>query len=188
MDTRIHLGTVVGSAIDANRDGEGDSRMLSAELSEADDVQTIELVSQNGEQTNPLDDSMLVILELGPAWKIAVAVRDNVEPDSTLERGEKILYSLDANNTIKASVRFKADGKLVLNEGEDWAVQFTAMKTAFDQLKSDFNTFISSVFNTHTHPYLPGPGPATPTSPTATPGSSSSADMADAKVESVQVP
>lgn len=188
MDTRIHLGTVVGSAIAANRDGEGDSRMLSAELSEADDVQTIELVNRNGEQTNPLDDHMLVILELGPAWKIAVAVRDNVELDATLARGEKILYSLDATNAIKASVRFKADGTLVLNEGEDYAVQFTAMQSAFNQLKSDFNTFVSSVFNAHTHPYLPGPGPAAPTSPTATPGSSSSADMAGAKIESIQVP
>lgn len=186
MITGIHLGTVVGSEIKVNRDGENEVRMLSAELTEANDVQSIELISQNGEQTNPQDDTGVVILDFGRSWKIAIAVRDNVEPDSGLARGEKIIYSVDENRTIKASVRFKVDGTLVLNEGTDWAVQYTALKSAFDQLKSDLNTFIS-VFNAHVHTSACTAG-GTPTLVSTTSGSTSSADMSNAKIEEIQVP
>jgi phage gp45-like len=185
MVSKIYIGTVVGSEIAVNRNGENDVRILSAEISSADDVQSVELISQNGEQTNPNDDSGVVILELGPSWKIAIATRDNVEPDSGLQRGEKIIYSLDSSNQIKAKIYLKEDGTVVLNDGTDWAVQFTEMKSAFDQLKSDFNSFIS-IFNAHVHPGVLSGGAST--SPTATSGSTSSADMANAKVSTVQVP
>jgi len=185
--SNIYLGTVVGSEIKTNRNGEDSVRMLSAELSEGADVQTVELVAQNGEQSNPLDEQMVVIFELGRAWKIAIAVRDNVEPDSGLQRGEKILYSLDANNAIKAKIYLKGDGTVVLNDGTDWAVQFTALKDAFDTLKSDLNGMISK-WNTFATAYAPG-GPAAPgTPPTADNATASTADMAGAKVTSVQLP
>lgn len=186
MALNVHLGTIVGSEINTNLDGESNTRILSVELSSAEDVQSIEHICQNGEQTNPLDDATVVILEINKAWKIAIAVKDLVEPDATLERGEKIIYSLDSSNNIKAKIYLKNDGTLVLNDGTDWAIQFTEMKSAFDQLVSDFNSLVS-IFNAHVHTSSCTAG-GTPTLVSTTSGSSSTADMSNAKVESVQVP
>lgn len=187
MALNVHLGTIVKSSIETNLDGENETRMVSAELSSAEDVQSIELIGQNGEQTNPLDDATVIILEITKNWKIAVAIKDLVEPDNTLERGEKKIYSLDSSNTIQACVRFKGDGTLILNEGTDWAIQFTEMKSAFDQLKNDFDAFVGK-YNSHGHSYFPGPLAAAISSPTTDQGSTSTADMSNAKIESVQVP
>ena len=186
MAINVHLGTVVGSEIKKNIDGENNTRILKCELSSADDVQQIELIQQDGEQNNPLDDATVIILEITKSWKIAVAVKDFVEPDATLQRGEKKIYSLDSSNNIQACIRFKNDGTLVLNEGADWAVQYTALKSAFDQLKSDLNTFIG-VFNAHVHTSTCTAG-GTPTLVSTTSGSTSSADMSSAKIEDIQVP
>lgn len=183
----VHLGTIVDSKIDTNMDGEDNVRILKCEVSSADDVQNIEQICQNGEQTNPLDDATVIILEITKSWKIAVAVKDLVEPDATLARGEKIIYSLDSSNVIQASVRFKNDGTLVLNEGTDWAVQFTALKSAFDQLKSDLNSMISE-WNTFATDYVPGSPSTTGLPETVSSVSSSAADMANAKIDSIQVP
>jgi len=187
MAINVHLGTVVGSEIKKNIDGENDTRILKCELSSADDVQQIELIQQNGEQNNPLDDATVIILEITKTWKIAVAVKDFVEPDATLNRGEKKIYSLDSSNNIQACIRFKNDGTLVLNEGADWAVQYTALKSAFDQLKSDLNAMISE-WNTFATAYAPGGPAGIGTPPTANNVSSSSADMSSAKIEDIQVP
>lgn len=186
MAMNVHLGTVVGSEIKKNIDGENNTRILTCELSSADDVQQIELIQQNGEQNNPLDDVTVIVLEITKTWKIAVAIKDFVEPDATLQRGEKIIYSLDSNNAIQACIRFKNDGTLVFNEGSDWAVQYTALKSAFDQLKSDLNTFIG-IFNGHVHTSSCTAG-GTPTLVSTTSGSTSSADMSSAKIEDIQVP
>lgn len=204
MALNVHLGTVVGSAIETNMDGENDVRMLSAELSSAEDVQSIELIGQNGEQTNPLDDATVVILEITKAWKIAIALKDLVEPDATLERGEKKIYAVDSSNNVIAWMYFKGDGSILIendngsleltdtgeivnNEGTDWAIQFTEMKSAFDTLVSDVNSMISA-WNTFAGAYVPG-GPAVQgTPPSASTTSSSSADMSNAKITTVRMP
>lgn len=183
----IKVGVVTGREIRKNRDAEGDSLLLKAQLSSAEDIQTVELVSASGEQYIPRDGDILFIAEISPNWKIVIASSDGLAPDETMDGGDRKLYSLNANNEIMACIRFKNDGTLVLNEGEDWAVQFTALKEAFDQLKSDFNSMVST-WNTFAGSYLPG-GPSTQgTPPTANTASSSSADMSGAKIESIQVP
>lgn len=205
MAINVHIGTVVGSEIVENLDSDKDSRMLSVELSEAEDVQSVEYINQNGEQSSPLDDTTVLVLDLNQTWKLAIAINDLVDIDETLERGEKKIYAVDSDNNVVAwiylngdgsirldngsgSIELTASGNIVNNDGSDWVTQFTAMKSAFDTLLSDLNTFITT-YNSHTHPYLPGPpGSTTPTSPTTSTGTSSSADMSSAKVETVLVP
>ena len=142
MVSKIYIGTVVGSEIAVNRNGENDVRILSAEMSSADDVQSVELISQNGEQTNPNDDSGVVILELGPSWKIAIATRDNVEPDSGLQRGEKIIYSLDSSNQIKAKIYLRSDGSVYVGDGDDFVAMAGKVLTELQAIKSAFDSHI----------------------------------------------
>lgn len=219
MAINVSIGTVVGREIIENRDSENESRMLSVELSEANDVQSIEHINQNGEQTNPPDDTTVLVLELNPSWKLAIAINDLVDIDDTLDPGEKKIYAVDSGNNVVAwiylkgdgsirldndsdaieikagggirldnengSIELTADGNVVNNDGSDWVTQFTAMKSAFDTLKSDLNTFITT-YNTHVHSgVMTGGGSSGPTPST---GTSSTADMSDAKVETVLVP
>lgn len=97
------------------------------------------------------------------------------------------------DNTIEitadsSSIVMATDGTITINGGSDFAVAYTDLKSAFDQLKSDFDTFVSSKYNTHTHSYLPGPGVATPTAVPIPVGTSSTADMSGAKVDKVKLP
>lgn len=135
----VHLGTIVDSKIDTNMDGEDNVRILKCEVSSADDVQNIEQICQNGEQTNPLDDATVIILEITKSWKIAVAVKDLVEPDATLARGEKIIYSLDSSNNIKAKIYLKNDGTVNVGDGD----QFVALSNKVDSFISDITDLLT---------------------------------------------
>ena len=140
MAINVHLGTVVGSEIKKNIDGENDTRILKCELSSADDVQQIELIQQNGEQNNPLDDATVIVLEITKTWKIAVAIKDFVEPDATLGRGEKIIYSLDSNNNIKAKIYLKNDGTVNIGNGDQFVALSNLVTTALDAICDIFTS------------------------------------------------
>ena len=73
----------------------------------------------------------------------------------------------------------------VLQEGTDWAVQFTTLKSAFDTLKTDLNNLIT-IFNAHVHPGVTAGAASTAVS--VTPGTPSAADMANSKVDDVRLP
>ena len=76
----------------------------------------------------------------------------------------------------QARIYLNKDGEIILNQGSDFAVRFSALETAFNQLKSDYDA--------HTHPYVDTPiGPST-TSATAP----STADISGAKIEEIMVP
>jgi hypothetical protein len=79
-----------------------------------------------------------------------------------------------------ALAKITASTQIELNGNGNWAIKFTEMQTAFNQLKTDLNTFITA-FNTHTHLYAPGPSAPAPTAPPAAPGVASAADMTTAK-------
>lgn len=78
----------------------------------------------------------------------------------------------------------------VLQDGTDYAVQFTALKTAFDTLKSELNALVTA-YNAHVHittatvGATPTPGVIAPTTSTGTPPVAS---MDGAKVAAVRLP
>jgi hypothetical protein len=179
----IRTGKVVGNSIGKNQDGDTDVRLLTVELSDGDDVQTVEYYDDGGRDYLPPNGAEVVILDISPAHRIAIAVDDLQVP--ALPAGALELYSLDAAGTAKAAkVKLDNDGVVTINDGEDFAVQFSALEAAFNQLKSDLNTLIST-YNGHTH-VAPAGGGATG-APSA-PGVSSSADMSGAKIEGIKVP
>ena len=102
-----------------------------------------------------------------------------------------VISSFDtANLQIRTSdganyITLTSSGDIYLNGSSDNAIAYTDMKTAFDQLKQDLNTFIT-LFNSHTHGGVAGGSGSTAT-PSAS-ASSSSADMSGAKVDTVKVP
>jgi len=85
-------------------------------------------------------------------------------------------------------VLFKSGNKIVFrdsnSEGGDYMARFNELKAGFDELKSDYNNFVTATYNLHQHPTAAA-GPPTP--PTIT-GSSSTASIDNAKIDDIEVP
>jgi hypothetical protein len=167
------IGKVTGYEVLKNRDGQNDRLMLQVEIVNSDDIQTVELRNSYGEDSNPLNDTQVLILEVGEAFKIAIAADDGITP--SMLPGEKKIYSVSGSG-IEAFINFLTSGVLELNGNTDFAVAFNDLKVAFDQLKSDFDA--------HTHLYTPGGG--APVQTGAPPAST--ADIDPAKVDTIKLP
>lgn len=122
-----------------------------------------------GIEINPADGEFLVVNKLNDSSSFMVSVggiNQNIAPSCA--RGERKIYSVSSDGkTAKAIILLKNDGKIVFNEGTKSAAQFAELKTGFDKLKSDFNTYAS----THVHPGVTAgsgsTGPAVSTPSTA---------------------
>lgn len=167
-------GEIKNSEIKKNRDGENDVRLLKVEITDPDDVQTVEHMTQAGEDNCPPDGAKVIIISIGEAWKIAVCVDDGIAPE--VAKGERKLYSSDGGS-IQAFVHLKKDGTIVLNSEDDNAVRFSKLKEAFDDLKQQWNTFANA--------YAPGGPTVQGTPPTALPCNKS---IDPAKVDNITVP
>jgi phage gp45-like len=100
-----------------NRDDDGEKTMLQVVITEREDVQDVELINQPGEDSAPLNGTMVLILEIDPAFKVAIAADDGI--DKTAEQGEREIYSskLDelGENAEKLSIlKLDKDGNIDL--------------------------------------------------------------------------
>lgn len=95
--------------------------------------------------------------------------------------------------SITNRITFRTDGTIEINGSDDYAVAYTDLKSAFDQLVSDFNTLVTQ-YNTDMTAIAAGATAAIAASGLWTTeltiggASSSSADMSDAKIDTVKVP
>lgn len=178
----IRTGRVLSSEIGANKDGDTSVRMLTVELSDGDDIQTVEYYDDGGTDYRPPDGAEVVVIDVSPSHRVAIAVDDLLTP--TVNEGEKEIYSTDTAGTSKAAtILLKNDGTIEILDNTDFAVRYSDLETAFNELKSDFNTFIG-VFNAHIHP---DPVSGNTGAPTTT-GSTSTADITGAKIDEIKVP
>lgn len=187
------IALVKGFEIGKNRDGDKKVLLLQSEITDPDDIQTIEAFKGVGEDFNVPTNSRIIYVAAGNAYKIAIAFDDGIEPDSSIEEGEKEIYSSDLVGVArqrKAKHRFKKDGSHVFNDGEDFSVRFSVLEEAFNQLKDDHNALVDYVNQNlvpHTHTAPTGAtGTAMP--PITAPANRSNADISDAKVEDIKVP
>lgn len=111
---------------------------------------------------------------------IVLVIHDRTNKPTDLVKGESRLYAKGG-----AKVTCKTTGIVEVNGSADFAVAFNDLKTGFDALKTDLNTFIT-VYNAHVHiGVTPGPG-STGTTPAV--GTSSAASIDNAKVPTVKLP
>jgi len=185
----MEIGVVQRTEVGKNMDGETDVLLVTADATEDDDIQTLELF-QNGMDYVPLQGARVWIdwLPEGDAYRIITAIQDFQV--STVEPGERRVYALNDDNEKTAQIYYKKTGELGLNEGEDFVVRYSELKLAFDELKADFNALVDMVSG-HIHATTATVGAsATPgviSAPTS-PASKSSADMSKSKVETVMIP
>jgi len=170
----VSIGRITGRTVAKNRDGEKNVLILQVEITDPDDVQEVELFRQAGEDYNPPNDSRVIIADLGPAWRVGIAVDDGIEP--SMGEGERKIYSIDSG-AIKAFINLLADGVIEINGNTDFAARFNELKSGFDELRDDFNG--------HVHKYNPGPGSLAPSEAPTVP---SVASIDAAKIDEIKVP
>ena len=180
----MKTGKIVGVEKDKNRDGTSNRLLLSVEISDPDDVQIIELILPFGLDVHPPVGSKVFIDEAGEAYKLAVAVDDEIGPNS--EEGESIIYSISEGAIVASTyyknngdieiqsvaggyVNIRKGGNVEINGVADNMVRFSALETAFNQLKSDFDN--------HTQVVVGGVAQAP---------ANSSADISAAKIDNVK--
>lgn len=185
----IRTGRVLSSEIGANKDGDTSVRMLTVELSDGDDIQTVEYYDDGGTDYRPPDGAEVVVIDVSPSHRVAIAVDDLLTP--TVNEGEKEIYSTDTAGTSKAAtILLKNDGTIEILDNTDFAVRYSELETAFNELKSDLNDFVT-LYNAHEHTVPPGTdaaGGTTSAHVPVTPASSSAADITGAKIDEIKVP
>jgi len=127
-----------------------------------------------GDDSRPLpSDSTAYIENNNIGGKSAVGFLDTENPPVSGD-GERRLYSRDAGSNIVAIIFLKKDGTIQLNSGSDFAVRFSALETAYNELQAKFNA--------HVHGGVePGTG-STATTTTPSVGNISLSKITDIKV------
>lgn len=113
----VKTGRVTGRTNSTNKDGADTVRLLQVMITDRSDVQTVQLASLSGDESNPPDGSMVSLVAAGPALKIAVAVADRVTP--IMAPGGRRVYSTDDTGaTVKSELRLDPDGTVrIINPG-----------------------------------------------------------------------
>lgn len=134
----LRTGRVTGRQTAKNKDGSQAVRLLQVVVTDKDDVQTVQLGGQAGEECNPPNGSIVALLPAGPALKIAVVSLDAVTP--VMDPGGKRIYSTDSvGTTVKAQFRLDPDGTItVSNDNASFTMtpsgefQFSGTLASFD--------------------------------------------------------
>jgi len=169
----VRTGKITGRTITNNRDGTNQRVMLQVQMTNPDDIQTVEYVSLPGQDENPIDGSRVYIIEVGESYKIAIAVDDGVTP--TMDTGEKRLYSLSDAGVIQAFIKLLKTGIIEINGDADFAVRFDALQSKLTALEAQLLA--------HVHPGVTTGGGNTGVSVTAF-----DIDITAAKVDEVKLP
>lgn len=123
LKKNLYLGesTIVSSEIAANRDAEVETQLFQAQLTEDDDVQTIEELHVPGFQYKPHPESRGFYGRIAEAWKIFVGIDDKVTKE-TLVAGESIHYAYDSGGTIVCKTHYKVDGTIQIDTDLDLTI------------------------------------------------------------------
>jgi hypothetical protein len=104
----MRIGTVISSSVETNRDGATPVRMLQVQLADPDDVQSVEWAHGAGDDYDPPPGTAVIVLDLGKAWKVAIAADDAIAP--SVLPGEREIYSHTALGVKQASILLGISG------------------------------------------------------------------------------
>ena len=148
------------------------------------DVQECRQVAPYGSDSNPVKDMVAIYAPTGEDGKNVIL--GYVNKDQIADVGENRQFSTDENGDLSFYLHLKNDGTAEFGGNTRTMVRYQELESAFNQLKSDFNTLVTA-YNSHTHPYV-GLAPAAPgnTTPTTSSGSTSSADISGAEITEIK--
>jgi hypothetical protein len=169
-------GIITGRVIGKNKDGDINKILLQIQCLD-EDVRTVEMRSQHGEDVNPSNGCRVTFDD---NKQISIVITDDLESEVAI--GEKELYSTDNPATTKmARIKLAGSGDIILNQGTESSVKYSELETAFNQLKDDFDDFKAN----HKHGGVTVGGGVTAVSDMPLP---STADITPAESDTVKVP
>ena len=134
-------GIITGYEIGKNKNGTKKVLLLQVRISDSEDIQTVEYMNSPGDDSVPAIGSRVLVLQITKAWKIGIAVQDQIEPE--MSEGEKKLYSQE-NGEVKAYIKILKDGTIEINGNADFAVAYTDLNTALQTFINDLNTKLTT--------------------------------------------
>lgn len=138
----IENGIIIVDRIDTYRDALTPSRIFQTRFTEQADIQDTQQRQHAGFESRPPIGSKVAVVEIGNAYKLAVAEDDNVL-NSTLGAGETIVYSSESS-VVKAFVKFLNTGILEINGDADFAVRYNELNTKLQLLVTAINTALGT--------------------------------------------
>lgn len=139
------IGIITGFEIAKNKDGDNPRILLQVKMLD-DDIRTVELVSQAGEDNNPASGCRVVVADVADSYKIGIAVTDDLAPEC--DPGEKELYSTSSPAAAKlARTKWDSAGNVVHNLGANSAVSFAALDAALQLLVTAINAAFATKLN-----------------------------------------
>jgi hypothetical protein len=180
------IGTYISSVVEKG------FRRLKFRRFGRDDIMTAYLGTSFGEDYIPSSGKVVQIGTTNSNENVIICtVR---KADETLNVGDKVIYSTDADGNVKTRIYLRNDGTVevkgdtvVFQDGEDFAVRYSKLQSEFDELKERFNSLVST-WNTFATAYVPGSPSTLGTPPTASTATQSSADITQAKIDKIKVP
>lgn len=113
------------------------------------DVREADEVSPFGIDSHPINDMIAIYAEtIEGAEPVIIGY---MNPKAIANIGELRLYSTDAQGSEKNYMWLKNDGNIEIGGSSDNMVRFSKLEQGFNELRSDFNTFVTT-YNSHTHP------------------------------------
>lgn len=128
----MKIGIITGSQVGKNRDGDVDRVLLQVQTME-DDVRTLELFTQHGEDVVPAKGCRVIIFDITEAYQGVIAASDDLTPE--VDPGEKEIYSTDDPVSAKqARTKWDAAGNVIHNQGTESVVTYAALDLALQGL------------------------------------------------------
>jgi hypothetical protein len=135
-------------------------------------------------KTSNTDSTALIFQQEGNEDSLIVILAD-IKNIDTITGNEGLNIGIPSK---KERIKFKDTGKITFQiggiDGGDFLARFNELKAGFDQLKADYNSFVTTIYNAHNHPTAPTGPVSTP----STTGTSSTASIDDAKIDEIEVP
>jgi len=147
------------------------------------DVQTANEIAPFGIDSNPLKDMVAVYGETSNNGDTVIV--GYINKNRLAAVGETRIYSTDESGAEKIYIHLKNDGTMEIGGATDWMVRYSALETAFNDLKGTVNDLVDT-FNNHTHTYIPGTLSPIPSAATLTTATPSSADISPAKIDEIK--
>ena len=142
-------------------------------------TKSADVVSSFGDDSAPLKDMIAIYAntsENGDNIIIGYLNKNQIS-----KPGEKRIFSLKSDGSLSFDIHLKTDGTCEIGSNVDNAVRFSKLEEGFNKLRDDFNSFVNTTYNTHTHA---NNGAAPPSSI----GTPSTANIVGAKIEEIKVP
>ena len=144
------------------------------------DIQEAEQVQPFGIDSNPIKNVMAVFSETSTSSEPVIIGYFNDSPKA--EIGGVRFYSTNTSGAEQTYIYLRANGDIEIGGNTDNMVRYSALEIAFNQLRSDLNSLITT-FNSHVHT---GGTISGSTGTTATPGSPSTANISGAKIDKIK--